>query len=296
MLVKIFYHIDEFCNSLSKNSDVKMMLIDEERERKREFGLSLSEVMTIMVYYHYSGYKTFKDYYTKHVIVRMTSDFKGLVSYNRFVELQKYAASPLMLFAKTNCLSSCTGISFVDSLSLAVCHNRRIGSNKVFELCARRGKTSMGWFYGFKLHLVINEYGQMVDFHLTPGNIADNNHCLLLDFLLSKVYGKVFGDKGYIVQEPILDQLLKRGTRLITKLKKKMKNKLMDLYDKLLLAKRGVIESVNGILKEILSIEHSRHRSKVNFFAYIHSAIVAYSFREKKPSIVVPEEIIALMA
>lgn len=296
MLTTIFYHIDEFCKTLSSSSDIKIMLIDEKRERNREFRLALSEVMTIMIYYHHSGYKTFKDYYEKHVVITLTSEFKGLVAYNRFVELKKYAAVPLVLFTKIICLSNCTGISFVDSMSLAVCHNRRICSHKVFKSCARRGKTSVGWFYGFKLHLVINEYGQMIDFHLTSGNVADNNHQLLLDHLLSKTHGKVFGDKGYIVKETVKNQLLERGTQLITKLKKNMQNKLMDIYDKLLLAKRGIIESANGILKEILSIEHSRHRSKINFVGYIHSTIAAYFFREKKPSIVMPEAIFALKA
>lgn len=294
MLTAIFYHIDEFCNVLPNDSGMKLMLIDEKRERNREFRLALSEVMTIMIYYHHSGYKTFKDYYIKHVLVAMASDFKGLVAYNRFIELKKYAALPLALFAKIGCLDDCTGISFVDSTPLVVCHNRRIHSHKVFKSCARRGKTSLGWFYGFKLHLVINEYGQMVDFYLTSGNVADNNHHLLLDHLLSKTQGKVFGDKGYIVKETITNELLKRGTRLITKLKNKMKNKLMDVCDKLLLAKRGIIESVNGILKEALSIEHSRHRSKINFIGHVHSAIAAYFFRERKPSIVVPEAIFAL--
>lgn len=284
MLVTIFYHIDEFCKIFEKELG-KKSLICAEKLRDRGQSLTLSEVMTICINYHYSGYKTFKDYYCKHVLVHMTGEFKNLVSYTRFIELKGTAVLPLALFLKLCCPGVCTGISIIDSFSLQVCHNRRICSHKVFKDIAQRGHTSMGWFYGFKVHFVINHNGGIIDFYLSAGNVADNNPDVLKQ-LTKKIFGKLIGDKGYIVNQTLFEQLLVNGIHLITKLRKNMKNKLMPFFDKLLLRKRGTIESSIGILKESFSIEHSRHRSPTNFLNYLFSGLAAYFFKPNKPSII----------
>ncbi len=284
MLVTIFYHIDEFCKVFEKQLGNRSLACTEKMSARGQ-SLTLSEVMTICINYHYSGYKTFKDYYCKHVLVHMNGEFKELVSYNRFIELKKTAVLPLALFLKLCCASSCTGISIIDSFALRVCHNRRIHSHKVFKGIAQRGHTSMGWFYGFKVHFVINHNGEIIDFYLSAGNVADNN-LEVLKQLTKNIFGKLIGDKGYIVNQALFEQLFVNGIHLITKLRKNMKNKLMPLFDKLLLRKRGTIESSIGILKESFSIEHSRHRSPTNFLNYIFSALTAYFFKQNKPSIV----------
>lgn len=284
MLVTIFYHIDEFCKTLEKELGSRA-LSNKEKLKKRDQSLTLSEVMTICIYYHYSGYKTFKDYYCKYVLVHMNNEFKSLVSYSRFIELKKTAVLPLALFLKLCCSGACTGISIIDSFSLQVCHNRRIQSHKVFKDIAQRGHTSMGWFYGFKVHFVINHQGEIIDFYLSTGNVADNNPEVLKQ-LTTNIFGKLIGDKGYIVNQALFEQLFVNGVHLITKVRKNMKNKLMPLFDKLLLRKRGTIESSIGILKESFSIEHSRHRSSTNFLNYIFSSLTAYFFKPNKPSII----------
>ena len=91
-----------------------------------------------------------------------------------------------------------TGISFFDSTSIKVCHNKRISRNKVFKGLAKLGKTTTGWFYGFKLHLVINDKGEILAFQLTPGNVSDVS---MLETLSSGLWGKLFGDKGYISEK-----------------------------------------------------------------------------------------------
>lgn len=288
MLVTLFYHIDNFCQNFYKafqleivNSNIGLI----------ESRLNTSEIMTIMVYYHYSGYKTFKDYYTKHVLIYLKSEFKNkLVSYNRFVELQQKAIAPLSLFLKLCCIGTCTGTSFIDSFPLKVCHNKRIHSHRVFKDKAQRGKTSVGWFYGFKVHLIINEYGEVVEFYITSGNVADNNEEVLKQ-LTENVFGKVYGDKGYLINTNLFGLLYSNGVHLITKIKSNMNNKLMDFQDKLMLKKRGLIDSAIHILKDILSIEHTRHRSPVNFLANLLSGLIAYSFYQTKPTIVVYDTI-----
>jgi hypothetical protein len=245
--------------------------------------LSLSEVMTIILLFHLSGYRCFKWYYQRYVCVYLRHYFPEPVSYNRFVELMSLALLPLLLYTQGMRRGSCTGISFIDSTCLKVCHNRRIYSHKVFKTCAARGKSSTGWFYGFKLHLVINDRGEICSFCLTAGNIDDRN-INVIDVLCRELWGKLFGDRGYISQK-LFEDLYKKGIQLITKLRKNMKNKLMEMQDKLLLRKRAVIESVNDFLKNICQIEHSRHRSIVNFLVNLAAGISAYSFLPHRPSI-----------
>jgi hypothetical protein len=252
-----------------------------------------SEIMTIAIYFHFSGYKTFKDYYEKFVLVYLKSEFPNLVSYNRFLELRKNIAMPLAIFAQLQAqLVKCTGVSFIDSFCLKVSHQRRIHSHKVFKGIAQRGKTSVGWFYGFKLHIIINHVGEIISFYITPGNISDNNE-KVLDKLTRKLFGKLYGDKGYIVRPEIFEKLYLKGVYLITKLRKNMKNKLISLEDKIGLKKRGAIESVGAILKEDLSLEHSRHRSVFGFMTHVIATLVAYSFRDKKPQIATTAKAIA---
>lgn len=236
--------------------------------------------MTIIIYFHLSGYRTFKDFYTRYVCVHLVDAFPRLVSYNRFVELMGQAVVPLCAYLNSR-FGSCSGLSFIDSLPLAVCHNRRIHSHKVFAGLARRGKSSVDWFFGFKLHLVVNDCGELLAIWLTSGNVDDRQP---VPHLTHKLYGKLIGDRGYISQK-LFEWLNGRGVQLITKIKSKMKNRLMPLLDKLLLRKRALIETINDQLKNICQIEHSRHRSPTNFVVNTLAALIAYTFKEKKPSL-----------
>jgi len=184
----------------------------------------------------------------------------------------------------------CTGISFVDSFPLRVCHNKRIYSHKTFKGIAKRGVSSMGWFFGFKIHVIINHLGEILSFCLTPGNIHDANQKVMKS-LTKKLWGKLFGDKGYI-GDNLFKMLLGRGVELITNVRKNMKRRIMKSKDKAILNKRNVIESVGNILKNSLSIEHTRHRSVAGFFSHVCSSLIAYVLREKKPSIELPVELL----
>lgn len=178
-----------------------------------------------------------------------------------------------------------TGIAFIDSTKIQVCHSKRIKRNKVFSDFAKTGKTSMGWFHGFKLHLIINEIGEILAFQLTPGNISDVS---VIEKLSEGIVGKLFGDKGYISAK-ITKKLFERGLHLFTNIKSNMKNKFLLLKDKLLLRKRVLIETVNDQLKNISQIEHTRHRSVCNFLVNALAALVAYMHQPKKPRIKLSE-------
>ena len=236
--------------------------------------------MTIMIHFHQSGYRDFKSYYTHHVQPHLRDAFPELVSYSRFVTLLPRVVLLLWAYAQARC-GRCTGIAFVDSTPLRVCHNRRISRHKVFRNLAARGQCSLGWFYGFKLHLIVNEYGEVLAFTLTPGNVDDRKP---VPQLAKGLFGKLFGDKGYLSQA-LFEQLWQQNVQLITALKAKMKNRLLPLMDKLLLRKRYIIETINDQLKNVSQIEHSRHRSPINFVVNLLAGLIAYTWQAKKPAI-----------
>ncbi len=213
----------------------------------------------------------------------LKSYFPKAVSYNRFVELESRVAVQMALFLELFCFGECTGISFIDSTCIPVCHNKRIDQNKVFKGYAARGKSTMGWYYGFKLHLICNEKGELINFMLTKANVDDRNE-QVFNRLTDNVLGKIYADKGYI-SETLFTRLFSNGIHLVTGLRSNMKNRLMSLYDKIMLRKRSVIESINDELKNVAQAVHSRHRSVFNFSMNILSALAAYSFFDKKPAI-----------
>ena len=277
MIVTIFYHVDNFCKEFEKK------LLPNKKSVGPKPRMTLSEIMTIAIYFHYSKLRTFKDYYQR-IRTWYRGYFNRLVSYNRFVELMQTILVPLTMF-QLFCLSfsTKTGIYFIDSTKLVICHNKRIYSHKVFKGFAQRGKDSTGWFYGFKLHFIINENGEIMSFALTPGNTSDKNIDLVKQ-MAKDLTGKMFGDRGYISQ-PLFEELASKGLKLFTTLRKNMKGCLVNMSDKLMQKKRGLIETVNNVLKNTFYVEHSRHRSVTNFVVNIISSLLAYFFKPDKPSI-----------
>lgn len=281
-LLELFCDVDDFCKEFSPFWK-KQLLASCQRQRQRERSLTISEIMTILIAFHQSHYRDFKAYYLEQVMKHWHSEFPSLVSYTRFVEYIPSVLVPLMVYLRTCCLGKCTGISFVDSTSLDVCLNQRIHNHKVFAGLAARGQTSTGWFFGFKLHLVVNDRGEILQFCITPGNVDDRKP---VPGLVKKLFGKLFGDKGYVSQK--LAKTLRDlfDIQLITKLRKNMKNQLMLMSDRILLRRRAIIESIIDQLKNISQIEHSRHRSISNFFVNVLCGLIAYCRKPTKPSLV----------
>lgn len=281
-LLELFCQVDDFWQVFRPHWQAQL-LASGAIQRFREPQLSYSEIMTIVIHFHQSHYRDFKAYYTEHVQKQLRGEFPQLVSYTRFVELMPRVLLPLMVYMQS-LRGQCTGISFVDSTPISVCHNRRIPRHKVFAGLAARGKTSMGWFFGFKLHYVVNEYGEILALHLSPGNVDDRKPVPILS---KRLFGKLFGDKGYLSQ-PLFEQLFAQGLVLVTPLKKNMQNRLLPLTDKLLLRKRAIIETINDQLKNISQIEHTRHRSFANFLVNLFAGLSAYCHQPKKPSLNLP--------
>jgi hypothetical protein len=297
-LVEIFCAVDDFLLHHFTFTPIRDQLpppSSGKATRRRKTALSLSEQITIVVFFQLSGYKDFKHYYCNHILTERRQDFPTAVSYSRFITLMPRVLVPLLAFLLLTRLGRCTGVSFIDSTVLRVCHSRRILSHKVFEGLAKTGKTTMGWFYGFKLHLIINTSGELLSFALSAGNVADNSKALVSKLVGAKLWGKLFGDKGYISSQ-LQELLQERNLQLITSLRANMKNKLLPLEDKLLLRKRSLIESVNDELKNNCEVEHSRHRSSQHFLVHLFSALTAYTFLPKKPSLKFENQLLPLAA
>ncbi|WP_430010451.1 IS982 family transposase, partial [Methylophaga lonarensis] len=235
-VVELFVAVDDFW-LVFRPVWHQHLLASGERQRIRPARLSESEIMTIVILFHQSQYRNFKAFYLGYVRRHLKGEFPHLVSYPRFVALMQSMGLPLYVFLRIS-MGRCTGISFIDSTPLAVCHNKRIKRHRVFDGFAERGKTSMGWFYGFKLHLMINHHGEIIAFALTPGNVDDR---VPLPRMRQHVFGKLFGDKGYLSQT-LRDDLREVGVELITSIRRNMKPQLLPLYDKLLLKRRSIIE------------------------------------------------------
>jgi len=282
-LIEIFFNADDFAKKFQPLLESYQLEKHKNKSKARwKPSLSYAEMMTILIVYHHSGFKNFKTYYIKVVLNGgLSSYFPAAPSYNRFIELIPRLLFYMWYFLKLLCIASDrNGLYFIDSTKLPVCHNRRIHSHKVFKDIAARGKTSVGFFYGLKLHIVINTVGELIAFRITAGNVADNNKELLRN-LLKGLKGRVFGDKGY--HTSLLEELQEQGLTLFAKLKRNMKNKPVGVYDRVMLMSRSLVESVIRLLKFICDIDHTRHRSPVNAVVHLLSGLCAYCFRDKKP-------------
>ena len=271
-VTEIYCMADDFCKEFTLQQKKYMIEDKGHKHRNKPNRMNDAEVMVILILFHSGGFRCFKHYYKEYVCKHLRGLFPRCVSYNRFVELEKEILLPLTIFIKKVLLGSCTGISFVDSTPLRVCRNQRILIHKTFEGLAERGRCSMGWFFGFKLHLIINDKGE----NFTPGNV-DDWEPLEQGKFLKNIKGKLCADKVYIGQA-LFENLFLNGIH-------NMRNSLMSIADRILLRKRALIETANDELKNIAQIEYSRHRSFSNVIANSLSAIAAYCFFEKKPAI-----------
>ena len=278
-LVELFCDVDDFCQVFEPEWE-QHLLGTGSRQRRRAGQMYLSEMMTILIHFHQSHYRDFKAYYTQDVRLHLRREFPTLLSYSRFVYLLPQVLVPLSYYLQTRCKPT-RGIAFVDSTPLAVCDNRRIERHRVFRGLAQRGKTSMGWFYGFKLHLVVNDQGDLISFSLTPGNVDDRRP---VPDLARTLWGKLFGDKGYL-SGPLVTKLLEHGLELITHARRNMAARVHSELDRLFLRKRAIVETIADQLKNISQIEHTRHRSPLNFVVNVLAGLIAYTFQVKKPSL-----------
>jgi Transposase DDE domain len=279
-IVEIFCDIDDFCKRYGSIQDKKYLPTLDKKKRNRQTQMSESELMTLLVLFQLSHYRTLKDFYLSCVLSDLSSYFPKAVSYPRFVALQRRVLGPLLAYVLSKAGEK-TGLYYIDSSKLVVCHNRRIWGHRVFKSMAERGFSSVGYFFGFKLHVVINHRGELVSFCLTKGNVSDLN---VASKLTKNLIGLIAGDKGY-VSKKLEVELQNQGLKLITKLKKNMKKRAKTAFEKFFLTQRNLIETVIDQLKSVCHIEHTRHRSHWNFLVNLIGGLAAYAIKPRKPSL-----------
>ncbi len=279
-LTAIFCEIDDFCKEFDKNIAKILLTKPTKGNRGPQCSLSVSEIMTIQILFQMIGYRNFKTFYIGFLKVYWIKYFPNLPSYQRFVELTSRAIFHLLLFTQLK-NGKKSGIYYIDSSCLPVSHIKRSRRHKVFDEIAEYGRTSVGWFFGLKIHLVINNCGELIAFKITKGNVNDS---IAAKSLLSTLEGLVFGDKGYIGKK-LFDELLNKGLKLITRKRKNMKEKLnINDYEKQLLNQRNLIETVFDCLKHKYHIWHTRHRSVLNAMTHLMAALAAYTIEPLKLS------------
>jgi hypothetical protein len=273
-LVVIFCELDDFCKELDMYAkDYLLEGPTKKGARGPMCKLAMSEIMTILVMFQIIRFRDFKTFYCGFLQVYWRSYFVCLPTYHRFVEIMQRATFPMALFAQLKS-GKRTGIYYVDSSGLPVCHLKRQKRHKTFQALAQFGRSSFGWFFGLKLHIVINNKGELVAFKITPGNHSDLKAA---EPLFKTLRGLAFGDKGYISKK-LFALLLGKGLKLITRSRRNMKNVLpITPYEKQLLHQRNVVETVIGHLKQHYQVWHTRHRSVMNAMTHLLSALAAYA-------------------
>jgi hypothetical protein len=282
-VIEIFCEVDDFLKEFDEFETKKLISKGETMFRNRKSTMSLSEKMTIYICFHLSSYTNFKRYYNELVKPHWQDMFPNLITYERFNQTQDRLFVPLLLYLNHFRLGKCTGISFVDSTTLSVCHIKREKQHKVFKGMATKSKSTMGWFFGFKLHLIINDKGEILSFSLSRANTDDRDEDIMKD-MVEQIFGKLVGDRGYI-SEKLAQYLWNNGVELIYKRRKNMKEMNLSDTDKVLIRKRALIETVNDELKNICCLQHTRHRAIQGFLNNLVTALIAYQFLDKKPAL-----------
>lgn len=275
----LYCNVDDFCKGFEPWYKNQLVCDSGTKSRIRKSQLKLSEILTILLSYHESGMSCFKYYYLN--LNQSGKDlFPGLVHYSRFCRLAKRSFPALVCMLKSM-MGEASEYLFIDSTPVTVCHNLREKRHRTFKGLAAKGRTSTGFFFGFKLHMIFNTNGQIVRLVITKGNVDDRTP---VRGMMKGIKAKLIGDKGYLSQS-LFDDLFKNGSTLITKLKRNMKNKLMPLQDKLMLLKRSFVESIFSSIKACCSFVHHRHRSVLGGFSHIISGLISYQIRDDKPSL-----------
>lgn len=276
-LVEIFVTCDDFVKNLEQAPNYA-----------QDFGflpqrcrMSKSEIMTICIFYHYSGFRCFKWYYHNIILRTLQPWFPDATKYERFNRLMREVIKELMAYLVLLGLAKPSEANYIDSKKLPVCHIKREEQHRVFKGIARKGKSSTGWFYGFKIHVLLNQWGELINFRLTTGNVADNN-VQLLKQIFEHFQGWVFADRGYWTS--IREDLAKKGVELFPKPKSNQVGLPLTPQQKHYAKKRGIVESAFDLMQNLMDIDHTRHRSPINFVVNLLAGLTGYTFLDKKPS------------
>jgi len=273
----------EFCHKFEKDYYTFLKTAGF-KQRNRKSRLELAEILTIQIYFHFSGYSNFKTYY-KYYALKEFQDCFFLVKYSQFNKLSNETPFLLDLFLKSR-LDNTSQYYFIDATCLPLCNKKRVHSHKVFFKEASLGYSTIhGMFFGFKLHLIVNHDGEIANYALSTAKHHDVKYLVPL---AKDLNGKLCGDKGYI-SDVAQKKLAQQQLKLITHNRKNMLTQnIFYGVEKKMLRHRGIIESVFNKLKNVLRMGTHKSRSVTGFMAHCFSALLAYTFDKRKPSVRLP--------
>lgn len=282
-LYLIFSESIEFCHAFENNYYTFLKMAGF-KKRLRRSRMELAELLTMQIWFHFSGFKNFKKYYKDYVLKHFKDCF-FLVSYAQYNKMANEIPFLLDLFLKSR-LKKNDSIFFIDATSLAICHPVRARHNQVFAKEASFGYSTLhGQFFGFKLHLIVNHKGEIANYALSSANHHDSQYMIDLSKGLE---GLLCGDKAYISDER-RQKLAKQNLKLLTETRKNMHYKnIFCGIEKFIMGHRNLIEAVFNKLKNVFHIQTNRSRSVCGFMTHCISALLAYTFDPKKPAIALP--------
>jgi hypothetical protein len=275
MLITLYCIIDDFINTLVKTDDGHKMLSEWKAKRGPQRRLSLSEVLTLNILrfsFHVNDLKAF---------VRLSNSayksyFPQLTNYENFLKATNRSFPFFVLLLKylleLNRLVSKDGVYFFDSTALSVCYNWNIATHKVTKDFAARGKTSKGWFFGFKLHGACDSKGNLVSLRFSPGNEHDSRHA---EYLTEGLGGLFVGDAGYLLKQEVFQRLFEKHKRILAASRKNMK-RLMTQEQGIMLSKRSAIETVWGVLQERYGLVYHLARNMTGLFRHYCCSLVSF--------------------
>jgi hypothetical protein len=239
--------------------------------------LSAAEVLTILVWGAWRGLKDKATLYF-HLQTYHRQEFPTLGAYSKFVEAtNRYSVELRALLAlilhRNRQAQGAYPIVLQDSTALAVCHVARARQHRTFRAWARKSKTGMGWWYGFKLHVQCDEAGRLCAFDLTTATVDDRK--LLDPFTRWLKDGIVVGDGGYLSQAKAKD-LAQRGVYLLTPTRKNMRH-LASQFQLACLQLRHRVEEVFAFLKNAFGAARTTHRAVHALPIHLLCCLLAYS-------------------
>lgn len=279
ILIAIYYFTDTFIKGLISNIKHALEKPSRKRPPTKKRKLSAAEVVSLCMFRFYTGHKTWKEFY-RHLTTYHKKDFPLLPSYGNFIEAVNQLSFLGMILLESfmevfRNIPGVNKITFVDSTALRVCGNKRIFTHEVCKGIANRGMSSMGWFYGFKLHIICNELMQILDYRITSGNTDDRDG---LAMIWNHIFGIIVADAGYLGKN-WQEEARKCGKHLFAAVRANMK-KLMTQAQHQLLKMRQCVETVFSVLKHRMGLETSLPRSPLGHFSHYIWCITSYQFKK----------------
>ena len=278
-LITIYVFVDDMQDAILESIRPLLTRPTKGTPPIKKHKLSVSEIATLAIFRFYTGHRNWKDFYN-HIKTYHQKDFPNLPTYQNFIAaIDKLACFSAILlqgfmhFFRTHTHGEAT--KFVDGSKLKVCEITRSLSHKVAKDYATKSKTHTGWFYGFRLHIIVNEWMEILGCKIASGSKDERK---VLASMWDNIIGMIVADAGYIGKQ-WAEKAKEGGKVLFAAVRANMK-KLMTKAQHALLKERQKVEIVFSVLKLRFGIENTLPRSIQGYLAHYLWALTAYQLKK----------------